>query len=394
MFWRVSLWIYLALIPIILLLGMKWEKRHSWQDNALGLNVSKNVLGLFAVVIVLHHLAQALAEQAGPLSVLENWGVMFVGMFFFFSGYGLYRSYRNKPDYLQNFFKKRYAVILIPFYVCNVIFILTDLASGSHYSIGQALSYLSGWILLNTHMWYVVEIAIFYLLFYLTFRFCKNDKMALTMLTVCIVIFMGISLCLGHGQYWLQGEWWFNSSFLFVIGIYIAKNRDKIISFAKKHYTVLLTVCIAVTVPLYFANSFMLTNFSYWCEFEPSLTLIQIYIVRLLCLSVQLPMIIFFELSVLLIMLKIRFDNPILRFLGKISLELYLIHNIFILYFRNENAIMITNPFLYILAVLFSSIVLAYLLHFIDQKLIGLVGKQSGKRKEADRSYRETKLEV
>lgn len=391
---RVPLWIFLVLLPIILLLGMKPEKRHKWQDNALGLDVSKNVLGLCALSIILHHLSQTLGGQARSLSILGNCGVMFVGMFFFFSGYGLYKSYKSKPDYLHNFFKKRYTVILIPFYVCNIVFILADLACGSHYTAGQALSYLSGWILLNTQMWYIVEIAIFYLLFFLTFRFLKNDAIALTVLTICILIFMGISLCLGHGQYWLQGEWWFNSSLLFVIGIFIAKNSEKISSFSKKYYIFVLPVCIVATVLLFYADSFMLTNFSYWCESEPSLTIIQIYIVRLLCLSVQLPMIVFFVFSALLVMLKVHFDNPILRFLGNISLELYLIHNIFILNFRNENVVVLENPFLYVLSVLVCSIILAYLLHFIDQKLIGLVGKRSGKHKASDRSYRETKWET
>ena len=81
---------YIILIALILLLllGAKVSKIREWQEEPLGLESSKAVQGFAAVAIIIHHLAQELVEDAGSLAFFSELGVLFVGVFFFFSGYG------------------------------------------------------------------------------------------------------------------------------------------------------------------------------------------------------------------------------------------------------------------------------------------------------------------
>lgn len=86
---QILLWALCVLVVGVLLLGVKVAKKGEWQEDFLSLSTSKSLLGVFAVLIVLHHLAQLMGNlqmNPGPLAYLEYVGVCFVGMFFFFPG--------------------------------------------------------------------------------------------------------------------------------------------------------------------------------------------------------------------------------------------------------------------------------------------------------------------
>ena len=70
-----------------------------------------------------------------------------------------------------------------------------------------------------------------------------------------------------------------------------------------------------------------------------------------------------FCLVIMLFSMKIKCSNPVLSFLGKISLELYLIHGLFIQLFKGQLC-MIQNDFLFIAAVLICSVVSAAILYY------------------------------
>ena len=111
--------VFYSALAVILLLGAQMKGKGFWHEDALSLPVSKGLLGFCAVGIMLHHMSQTIyfaGEDTGILMFMVDIGVCFVGVFFFFSGYGLYSSLRDKPDYLKGFLKRRLPVIVIPFY--------------------------------------------------------------------------------------------------------------------------------------------------------------------------------------------------------------------------------------------------------------------------------------
>lgn len=362
-------WIFYVILAVILLLQAKPAKRGSWHEDFMSLSVTKGILGICAIFIVLHHMAQALDRNAGALAGLAELGVCFVGLFFFISGYGLYKSLLIKPDYLKGFFRRRLSAVLVPYFIVNLVFLLFCLAMGDRYTPGELVAHLTGWKMLNTHMWYVIEIALFYILFYVIFRFVKIRWAALLIMGASVTGFVLWSLLLGHGERWFQGEWWFNTSLLFVAGMVFAANEERICRGIKRFYLPVIIFAAIATMVFYKLTAYMLEHYSYYSEYayrDGRICAAD----KLRCLSVQLPFAFFFTVLVLLITMKLQFRNRLLDCLGKIALELYLIHNLFIGLFRNPKIVVIKNNTLYVFAVLAASIAAAIILHIADRLLI------------------------
>ncbi len=378
------LWILAVGLACILIAGAKISKRHEWQEEPLSLGASKAIQGFSAVAIILHHLSQDLLEKAGPFQFLSECGVLFVGIFFFFSGYGLYTSLKTKKDYLKGFLKKRLVTILIPFYMCIAVFTIASCICGTKYSILNLVYTLSGWSLINAHMWYIVEIAILYLAFFIIFKLIKNRTAATIVMTLFVLLMMGGSLYLCHGEdyacrYWFMGEWWYNASILFIVGMIVSKHQDGLRKIARKGYIVLLPLFGILTGVLGRITKTFLEKYSYWSEIpgkDPR------YLDKLRCLSVQVPFILCFVFFVLLVMMKVRFGNPVLKFLGAISLELYLIHNLFLKGLSDGTIFKVSSPSMYIVLTLLMAIGAATVISGADKYLVGLLKKKKSSEPE------------
>lgn len=366
--------VFYSALAVILLIEAQMKGKGFWQEDALSLPVSKGLLGFCSLGIMLHHMSQTIYfanEDPGVLMFMVDVGVCFVGVFFFFSGYGLYTSLRDKPDYLKGFFKKRLPAIIVPFYMCNFVFIAGAAISGYRFKKGELLPYLTGWTLMNTQMWYVIEVFFLYLLFYLTFRLIKKDGAACLVYGILILAMITGSLFLGHdtktvsGGAWFRGEWWYNATLLIWVGMLFAKFEKPILTFCRKYYSFLLIIFAILTCFFYKKTMSALQTTGYWYEWEghPG------YTEKFQTLAVQLPFIFCFVMFVVLLTQKLQFKNKILSFAGEISLELYLVHNVFIMYLP------VKNRFFFILAVYAAGIVTAVILHAIDRKIFGLFRK-------------------
>lgn len=361
-----SLWILLIPLFYILFSNMTYAKNYGeWQENALSRDHSKEILGFFAVLIVLHHLVQKVGvENAGIIAFLENMGVCFVGGYFFFSGYGLMKSYHGKKDYLKDFWKKRLPVVLVPFYVCIIIFVLWDLlVQGNTFSTKTILQLL-GFVLINDHMWYIVEIVILYSAFAILFRICKQEKSAYIGMLVVNIILIAAGILMGHGSFWFQGEWWYNTTLLFWIGMLFEKRENKILAFVRKNYSKVVVFAVIIFFLLYQATDWMLMHYGYWTEFDGRKIWVS-SLDKLVTFSVQLPMVISFTMVILIAGQKIRCSNTVLKFFGSISLELYLIHNLFL-----QNLSFVSGAGVYCFLVIVFSLLSAAVLHYIDQLIL------------------------
>lgn len=370
--------VFYSILAVILLIGVKPANKGMWREESLSLRSSKGLLGFCAVGIMLHHMSQTIyfaKEDPGILLFMVDIGVCFVGMFFFFSGYGLYSSLRDKPDYLKGFMRKRLPAILVPFYMCNFVFILGSYLWGYEFKKGELLPYLTGGILMNSQMWYIVEIFILYLLFYLVFRLVGNRNAACALYVLLTVVLIGFSLWLGHDTttptqgLWFHGEWWYNTTLLLPAGILFARWEKPILGFIRKFYPMVLTVSVLLTAFLYKETMYMIQNKGYWYEWDGYAG----YKEKIQTLAVQTPFVLLTVFTVIVVLQKIEFGNKILDFLGSIALELYLIHNLFLLHMPASNRVW------YILGCYGASIVLAMVLHLADRKLIGLIRRIGGK---------------
>ena len=329
----------LMLFPVafvtILVVGARRRKNEEAASGAWNLDQAKALQAVAALMIILHHLVQRItnygAVNKGPVTLWNFFGILFTTIFFFFSGFGLYKNYRAREDYLDGFLKHRLPKVLVPFLLTNVIYLLL-FAGDRIKSPGFILTSIFGFTLINHNAWFVVEIIILYIAFYVCFRWCRSERAAICCLTGFTLLLVMGSLLLGHDsggkediRWWFMGEWWYNTTLIFIMGILFAKYERQIKAAMGKAWKVLLPVSVVLLAGWYILEQFIEGRFGYYQEWagHPG------YPEKLITLLVQLILCMLFMFVLLLINLKVRFGNPVLRFLGAISFEIYLIHDVY-----------------------------------------------------------------
>lgn len=325
--------VYVAL-PVILLWGAKFSGKR-FNDGFLSLEQTKAIQGFLAICIMLHHIAQkTCASWIQPqtrivhgLDMFVPIGYLLVSIFLFFNGYGVYKSYHTKENYLDGFIKKRILPVVLALYTTTVIFFIARLLVGEKMDAKQVVLYLTSIQLCNPNTWYVIVLPFFYLAFYFSFKFIKKDGLAVLPTTAFVVLYMLLGTRIDHNDYWIRGEWWYNCVFLFPVGIIFAKFEDKIIPHLKKHYWVYLVAALLLFYPLYIYSGFICNIFGYYGDnWGAPDTVFR----RRVSLLSQVFLTTEFVFTVLLINMKVAFGNKFLKFMGTITLEFYLIHGLYV----------------------------------------------------------------
>lgn len=141
---------------------------------------------ILPILILLHHL-----NGLTSLSWLKPFGVVgiaVVSIFFFVSGYGLLASYQSKRKvYLDHFITKRMPAVLLPYLLTLCVYLsFRQIVSGGAISEYLAITNFTDWL---PYSWFVIELIVFYLLYWAIFRMAKiGDKHKVLLLTVSIVI--------------------------------------------------------------------------------------------------------------------------------------------------------------------------------------------------------------
>ena len=171
----------------------KLFKKNEFNDDFLSLDTMKSLRGFAAIGVILHHISQEqVFQMEGILLPFVNAGAYFVSIFFFASGYGLLKSLDSKPNYLKGFVKKRIVKsIVVPYYVDILLY-------GAFIALVRLPMDKEQWVfnflgvtMMNQYAWFPVVLAILYLVFFITFRLCKNRKNCFKIIFAFIIL-MGI----------------------------------------------------------------------------------------------------------------------------------------------------------------------------------------------------------
>ncbi len=366
--------VYPIVLIVLLLLGAKLAPKGNVYEDFYPLKTAKVLQGTATVGIILHHLVQEVTDYGavwkGPVTHMNYMGILFTSVFFFSSGYGLLKSYETKPDYLEGFLEKRLPAVLIPFFASNIIYFFAyGVYGGRIHRVTDTVTSLVGFSLLNTNTWFLVEIILFYVVFYVLFKRMKKTECALWSMVGFVFLTMVISLLLGHDKseingHWFMGEWWYNSTIVFAVGMLVARYEKSVLEFAKKNYKWICPVMLLGFAGMFLLSEYMVQNVGYYCEWEGH----RGYLEKALTALVQSITCILFALSVVMICLKVRFYNKIIAFLGKISLALYIIHDLIkqMVLKKYED---IAEPLFFLLVLVFS-LLAACILHLVNENLI------------------------
>ena len=328
--------LYPALLLILTFSGAKIIKKAERSPEYLSLDQAKMIRAAACLGIMLHHLTQEVTGYnvvwKWPITVFNNLGFVFTGLFFFFSGFGLITNVYVRPEYLRHFLSRRLTTVLIPFWMINLMGIaLNRFVRGTRYTVPEVLRCLFGLTLVNSNGWFIIEIVILYLFFYLLFRLIRKKDLALTLLCAATVFIICFSIFRGHGgadgkSEWFRGEWWFNSTPAFIFGLLYARFHKKTDAFCIKHHSVLLSLFAVLSVLSWQMSVYTVERCGYYQPFGTLLWLrasvITLVFQSLTCIACI--------ILVLLMNMRLLIGNRVLKYISGITTELFLIHGYFI----------------------------------------------------------------
>lgn len=334
----------LALMAFILLAGatLRPKEEKTFFDRV----TCKEIQGLLAVFIMFHHIVIFLNEKGrsiGPLFNFFYYGILAVGFFFFCSGFGLLKRWITDKNYIQGFMKRRVFTVLVPFFFCNYIYltraIIGNFGSKTNFRLSELVGSFFGFYLVNMEMWFAVEIMILYLAFRIVFARVKRPLTGIIIMTAVVIAMMAIGLLSGHPQsetmsYWFKGEWWYNTIFMFPLGMIYAFKEERINTFIRKAFGTLLALTVLLIMLIDYYHRILISKGIFWTDSFKTNHLPD----KLLGLGLETVFEIAFIFLVLLILSRVRIGNSILRALGKISLEIIMMNYLVIdiLYFLYE----------------------------------------------------------
>lgn len=348
-------YIYYPLLILLILWGSKWFPKDNRNEEVLSLSQTKALQGFCAVCVMLHHIGQKTCTPWLPSEVITHGlnifvpiGYLLVGVFLFFSGFGLYKSYRNKSDYLQGFLGHRCLIPILALLFTTAAMVCVRSHLGEKISFSGPF-HLTGPLMLNGYSWFIYTLLIFYILFYLEFKHCKNEKSA------TLWVFIGVLLYIAFCDWWGYGTWWYNSALLFVVGLFFAQYESKIIYHMQRFYKLYLPLTLLITCFFFILGEYTQNAF------------------------IQMPAACTFIFLLILLGMKIKIGNKALTFLGGLTLELYLLHGIFLQLFGYNEAIynptQIKNVALLVLVVSLCTLPTAFVLHKLVHALASLILK-------------------
>lgn len=350
--------VFPLLLFVLVVFGAKFVKPLSSLnlENYLSIETCLYYRGLFAIVIIFHHLAN-LTGDGVLFSSFSLIGASAVAFFFFLSGYGLQLSYMKKNDiYRKEFLKKRLPKILIPYIIIIGLYWVMYLILGRYFSIKDIiLSFING-NPIAAYSWFIVNILIFYIVFWFLMLICKKHYF---FMIIGGIVWYGfyVAFCINMNY----SSVWYKSSHLLIIGMFWATYENKIKDLIKKNYI----------IPAMLSFFCFLSYYIFWFIVKTMGMSIGDFSVSGILLYISRT---FFVVSMLILFMKLRIGNRILNFLGTISLELYITHGLFVFAFRS-GCVYIKDNVIYCLSVLTGTVLLSYCLHLLFQIILNKVYK-------------------
>ncbi|MBR6706714.1 MAG: acyltransferase [Clostridia bacterium] len=325
--------LFYFLLGGLLFWGIRRMPKGEWNGDYTSREQTGALRGAAALGVMLHHMAQKTCAPWNPsafivhgLDVFLDIGYIFVSVYFFLSGLGLYKRLRSKQDYLKAFFRRRVLPLAVAFYLSEWICLAVRLLMGERMKTADILWNLTGLRLANPNAWFMVTLPLFYLFFWLAFRFSRSEKAAILKVFALVVAYtVGCAFVDHQDVWWIRGEWWYNSVILFPLGLLYARHEEKLTAAFKKRHALWLCFSLALAAAAWMFSAWAVGAWGYYGENWDSLKVLH----RLGSASSQWLVCAAMVWTLLLFMMKCHVGNAALRWIGNMSMDLYLVHGTF-----------------------------------------------------------------
>lgn len=314
-------------------------------NNTLSKDVTLQAKGILAFLVFAHHLYQVTGIFSGTYLgyLLQAFGYWAVAVFFFLSGYGLTVSYLSKgSEYAKSLLIKKAAPFFTVYIVLIGLYFLIGFAKNGAPPEYSAIwqSFLLGKTIVGNG-WYLQVQILLYLIFCVSFTFFSRDnskKSAAFLVLLCAAYMVSAKAFHLSATYYISVP-------SFLLGTAFAFPRFKPFFCSRNKMKVFLCFAFAVaSLGMYLVWKHLS---GHWFS--------DVFL-GLSTLSFSL----FFVLFGMLIYNK-RFN---IGCVGKISFEIYVCQGLAMTFFHSK-IVNISNTYLYILACVAATVVIAVLFHYI-----------------------------
>ncbi len=339
------------------------------REELLSYRDTMGIRALMIILIVIYH--------AGLLYGIDlpNDGHICVAVFFFMSGWGLELSIRNKQSYLATFLQKRVFGLLIQYWIIMISTVaVTSLMYLSWNEFGTEL--LS--VFLDWPHWYVSELLVFYILFYVLALSGTRYRLPILALTT-------VTSMLLMAEYF-ETNLYLKSGMAFVFGVVLYHYKDSFRMILERNYWLPTLSSLLVSALCFRGDSF------YSDIVFTGITCISVCTLMMCTLSLDIrrstwAMMIILVLSsivfcivgqtditeegafmgVAIVVAAILVQTPVIEsalgWWGKMSFELYLLHHMFLVFLYD---VLELTPLVSIILTFVLMTVLSYAVHCVN----------------------------
>ena len=286
----------------ILLFGLcLWKIRFAgFHEDYAGWEQATAIKGIFAVFILCQHLTNYITLTATPgnslfFHILHYIQQTMVAPFFFFSGYGICESVKHKDHYADTFPRKRILKLFVILEMAVLLQLAASTAIGVSYPLRNYFLCWIGWEEVGNCNWFLFAILLLYLASFLCMRL-KKELMAIGILVLTIVVWLFL-------YYSKRPDfWWYDTLLAFPAGVFFSGVKEKFDNLFRRP---LIWSIGAFLLALLYIGTHHLMGIDIWGVVST----------------------IFCFLAVVITM-KVKVGNPILRWLGQNALYIYLLQRI------------------------------------------------------------------
>lgn len=338
--------------------------KNGYYNDYLSIEKTTSIKGIFIIIVFFSHFL-------GYVSIdkpIDNYAMLpvtllgqgMVTMFMFYSGYGVMESIKKKgTSYVKKFPVNRLLATLFRFDIAIILFLIIGILLGNTITFGKVILSFIGWDSIGNSNWYIFVILILYLFTYISFLIFKNNQ-KLGAIGV-LVLTLGYIFVLKYFD--LKESWWYDTSLCYSLGMFYSQYKTKIERFINKNIVV-------------YGGTFLILLFGYAVmRYAKSMQIGY-------GLAFQLIEMLIFTIIIVVLSMKVSFNNKILKWLGNHLFEIYVLQRIpmnILKYFDFNKTI-----YLYFILCFIATILLAWAYKNIIDKIWK---KSSKRRKQGKRSF-------
>lgn len=294
----------LILALIAMIYGIQWLGGQKWNDEYTEIANTHAVSGMFVLLVFMSHVSSYFDLGSGDQIyryVRMAFSQLIVAPFFFYSGYGVYRSVREKGTaYVKNMPYRRIFRVWLHFAIAICCYwILLKIRGYTINPVKIPLVFL-GWYSIGNSNWFIFDILVFYLISWMSFSVFRNNQKAAVWCNLILCILFGLLLYL----FFPERRIFYHLILVYPFGMlfgYYQKGMENRIKQRKYSYFIALGTMVVVFL------------------------LLELFRRKLIVYEIH--GIVFVTIMVLLTM-KVKVGNPVLRFLGDHIFEIYIYQRI------------------------------------------------------------------